>query len=146
MPTAPKLIAAVLFAALAWFVSDLVKPLLPEGTQVGLLSPINALIGVVLGWRLMGNGTGKGMRTALGYGLTTTAMILFWAVLLWSAYLMVIRSTRLRYDGPVEAIQDMFALMVEYVTTMATPDVIGSMVVGSLIFGWLTEMVARRFR
>ena len=144
MPTAPKLIAAILFALLAYFVSDLYKPLLPEGTQVGLLSPVNALIGAFVGWTVMGRRAGDTMRAALGYGLTTMAVIVFWSLLVWSAYIMVRRSTRLYYDGPIHALQDMFSLMVSYAALGATWEVIGSLVVGSLVFGWLTEQVARR--
>lgn len=145
MPTASKLVGAVLFAALAWFISDLAKPLLVEGTRVGLLSPVNAAFGGILGWRLMGRGTGQGMRTALGYGLTTALMTAFWALLFWSAYVMVVRSTRLYYNGPTEAVQDMFALFYDYASTVATGEVIGSLLIGAMIFGWLTEMVSRRF-
>lgn len=144
MPTAPKLIAAALFAALAWFVSDLVKPLLPEGTQVGLLSPVNAAFGAFFGWRIMGRRAGVSMRGSLGLGLTTGVAIVFWSLLFWCAYLMVVRSTRLRYDGPMEALQDMIALMLENGVLIATPAIVGSLVIGGLVFGWLTEQVARR--
>jgi hypothetical protein len=52
---------------------------------------------------------------------------------------------RLRYDGPMEALQDMGAMMIEFARTMATPTVIGSLIVGGLFFGWLTEQVSRRY-
>jgi hypothetical protein len=58
---------------------------------------------------------------------------------------MVEASTRLRYSGPMAALQDMGAMMIEFARTMATSPVLGSLVVGSLFFGWLTEHVARRF-
>jgi hypothetical protein len=58
---------------------------------------------------------------------------------------MVEASTRLRYDGPMEALQDMGAMMVNYARTMATGPVLGSLFVGALFFGWLTEQVARRY-
>ncbi len=145
MPTAPKLIAALLFAALAWFVSDLVKPLLAEGTQMGLLSPINTVIGAFFGWRVMGARAGQSLKASLGYGVTTAGIIVFWCLLVWSAYLMTIQSTRMRYDGPIDALQDMFAMMMSFGQTMFTAEVMGSLVVGALVFGWLTEQVARRY-
>jgi len=145
MPTAPKLMAAILFAALTWFVSDLVKPSLPDGTQMGLLSPINTVIGAFFGWRVMGARAGHSVKASLGYGLTTVAIIVFWCLLVWSAYLMTIQSTRLRYDGPIEALQDMFAMMVQFGQTILTAEIVGSLVVGALVFGWLTEQVARRY-
>jgi hypothetical protein len=145
MPTAPKLIAALLFGALAFFVSDLVKPLLPEGTQFGLFSPVNSAIGALMGWRISGARAGVSMRASLGLGLTTAIITVFWCLFVWSGYLMVEASTRLRYDGPMEALQDMGAMMVNYARTMATGPVLGSLFVGSLFFGWLTEQVARRY-
>ena len=145
MPTASKLIAAFLFGALAYFVSDLVKPLLPEATPAGLLSPVNALVGIVMGWRIIGRQAGYSLRTSLGYGLTTTAITVFWCLFIWSGYLMVTASTRLRYGGPGEALQDMGNMMIQFAQMMATGPILGSLLVGGLFFGWLTEQVARRF-
>ena len=145
MPTAPKLIAAVLFAALAWFVSDLFKPELPEGSRLGLLSPVNAIIGFLMGWRISGARAGTSMKAALGYGITTAVAIVFWCLFIWSAYLMVVQSTRMRYDGPVAALQDMALKMVEYGEMLLRGDIIGSLLVGALVFGWITEQVARRY-
>ncbi|NNE81559.1 MAG: TrgA family protein, partial [Silicimonas sp.] len=56
MPTGGKLIAAIVFAALAYFISDLVKPLLEDtqGSRVGSLSFVNAFIGLLMGWTIMG--------------------------------------------------------------------------------------------
>jgi hypothetical protein len=145
MPTAPKLIAALLFGALAFFVSDLIKPLLPEGTQFGLFSLVNPLVGALMGWRISGARAGYSMQASLGYGLTTVAATVFWCLFIWAGYLMVVASTRLRYDGPMEALQDMGSMMIEFAQTMATGPVLGSLVVGALFFGWLTEQVARRY-
>jgi hypothetical protein len=145
MPTAPKLIAAILFAALTWFVTDLVKPLLPVGTQMGLLSPINAVIGAFFGWRVIGARAGHSLKASLGYGITTAAIIVFWCLLFWSAYRMTIQSTRMRYDGPIDALQDMFFMMFDYARLMFTGEIMGSLAIGALVFGWLTEQVARRY-
>ena len=145
MPTAPKLIAALLFGALAYFVSDLVKPLLPAGTQFGVFGPLNAAVGALMGWRISGARAGFSMRASLGYGLTTAAITVFWCLFIWAGYLMVEASMRLRYDGPLEALQDMAAMMIDFARTMATGPVLGSLFVGALFFGWLTEQVARRY-
>jgi hypothetical protein len=85
------------------------------------------------------------MQASLGYGITTVAATVFWCLFIWAGYLMVESSMRLRYDGPMEALQDMGAMMIEFAQTMATPTVIGSLVVGGLFFGWLTEQVSRRY-
>ena len=145
MPTASKLVAALLFAALAWFASDLVRSLLPEGTQDGLFAPLNAAVGFVMGWTIMGARAGQSMRMSLGYGLTTAAMTVFWCLLIWSGYIMVEASMNLRYNGPMHALQSMGLMMVDYARLMATPAIVGSLVIGALFFGWLTEQVARRY-
>ncbi len=145
MPTGGKLIAALTFAALAYFVSDLIKPLLPEGTNVSRLSEINALVGLAMGWTVMGNGAGKTYRQSLGYGFTTLAATVFWSLLIWSGYEMLQRSVKLYYDGPVEALQEMAALYVEYARTAAVQEVMIPALIGALFVSWLTEYFARRW-
>jgi hypothetical protein len=145
MPTGGKLIAALTFAALAYFISDLVKPLLPEGTNTSRLSEINALVGLVMGWKVMGKGAGRTYRQSFGYGLTTLAVTAFWSLLIWSGYEMLQRSIKLYYDGPIEALQEMAALYVEYARTAASTEVLISAVVGAIFVSWLTEFFARRW-
>ncbi|MEL7343772.1 MAG: TrgA family protein [Pseudomonadota bacterium] len=145
MPTAGKLIGAVLFAALAWYVSDLVKPLLPDGTPTGMLSPVNAFFGVIMGWRLMGRRAGEGFVSATGLGITTGIAIVFWALLFWGGYEMIQRAMRLLYDGPFEALQNMAILMLEYGQLAGTPMVVGTMFFGSLVAAWVTDFFAQRW-
>lgn len=147
MPTGAKLIGAIAFAALAYFVSDLIKPILAdtEGSRVGWFSEVNGLIGLVIGWRLMGRGAGETYRKAFGFGLTTLFAIVFWCLLIWSGYKMVQRSMDLRYDGAIEALQSMAQMMVEYAQLVAVPEVIWPAIVGALFMAWLTEYFARRW-
>ena len=145
MPTAAKLIGAIGFAALAYFITDLIKPLLTEGMRVTWFSPINGLIGLAMGWTIMGRGAGHTYRQAFGYGLTTMAATVFWSLVVWAGYEMLIRSTRLRYDGAVEALQDMALLALEYAQLAGVREVIIPAIVGSLFMAWLTEFFARRW-
>ena len=145
MPTGGKLMGAIVFAFLAYFITDLVKPLLPEGTGVGLFSPVNAVIGMVMGWNIMGRGAGETYRQAFGYGFTTLFATTFWSIFTWAGYEMIRRSTRLYYDGPVEALQDMAAVALEYGQLAAVQGVIVPAVVGTLFCAWLTEFFARRW-
>lgn len=147
MPTAGKLIGAIVFAALAYFISDLVKPLLidSEGSRVGWLSPVNALVGLVMGWRIMGRGAGKTYRQAFGYGLTTLAATAFWCLIVWSGYKMIQRSMAMRYDGAMHALKGMAELFLEYARLAAVQEVIIPAIVGALFVSWLTEFFARRW-
>ncbi|MEO0943653.1 MAG: TrgA family protein [Pseudomonadota bacterium] len=147
MPTGGKIIAALTFAALAYFISDLIKPLLvdTEGTRVGLLSPINALVGFVMGWKVMGKGAGHTYRQAFGYGLTTLAATAFWCLMVWAGYKMLIASMALRYDGPIHALQGMADTFLEFGRLVAVNEVMIPAVVGALFMAWVTEYFARRW-
>ena len=147
MPTGGKLIAAICFAALAYFISDLTKPLLEptEGTLVGMLSPVNAFIGWLMGWTIMGKGAGNTYRQSLGYAFTTLAATFFWCLLFWSGHKMLGNSVNLRYDGPMEALQQMGALFFEYLALVWTQSIMIPAAVGTIFVAWLTEFFARRW-
>lgn len=144
MPTTARLVAAILFAAIGWFTADLVKPLLPEGTAVARFSPISAISGFLVGWIF----TGKRilMGGGLGLGLTSSILLLFWVLLIFSGYEMLQISMRSnQFDGPMEALQGMFGIMIKYLWLIAIPKVIGALIVGGLLAGWITEFIAKRW-
>ena len=143
-PTAPKLIAATLYAALAWGVSTLVVPHLPTGTPTWWFAPANAAIGALIGWRLMGRLIGRGYVSALGMGFTTGIVVVFWALLLWSGREMLDRAVNLRYRGPVEALEAMIDLALRYLSFLWTPDVLLAMGVGAAVCGCIVEWASRR--
>lgn len=146
MPTAAKLIAAVLFAALAWIVSENVREVMPgEGRGATLLSPINALLGLAAGWRVLGNRAGDGYVPAVGYGLTTVCVIYFWSLLIWGCYEMIMRSIGGRYSGPFDAIEGLGDLMLDYSAMIVTPTIIGSAVFGSILCALVVEYFAHRW-
>ncbi|NRB00739.1 MAG: TrgA family protein [Rhodobacteraceae bacterium] len=145
MPTAAKIVGAVLFAALAYFVTDLMKPTLPEGTQVGLFSPINAFFGFIMGWRLIGARAGNGLYAAFGSGLTAAAATFFWCLLFWGGHQMLDKSIKLRYSDPTEALTDMASMMMEDAVTVSNLETLGALIVGSFLVAWLTEGASRRW-
>jgi hypothetical protein len=75
MPTAAKLVSAVVFAALAYLVADLYVPGMPGSPAVGYLRPGCGLIGMLCGWMVMGRLVGKGMLAAAGSGFRTSATV-----------------------------------------------------------------------
>ncbi|MDZ4094008.1 MAG: TrgA family protein [Paracoccaceae bacterium] len=145
MPTAAKLFAAVAFAAIGYFAAELFKPSMPETTQFGQFSLICAGIGVLCGWIVMGPLAGKGYSAAAGFGTRTAVTIAFWALLGFSIYEMVLRSTKMRYDGPMEAVAGAIGLMAEYGVLMMTPAVLGVLVLGGMLGGMFAEWAARRW-
>lgn len=145
MPTAAKLVAAALFAALALLAAEIYRPLLPEGTQTGWLHLGSAAIGLICGWRIMGRLVGKGYLTAMNTGIRVSVTVLFWALLAFSIAVMIRRSTKMLYDDAGEAILAVFALMLDYAKLMLDAQFIAAVLLGGLLCGWLTEFVGRRW-
>ncbi len=145
MPTAGRLVAAILLAALGWFTADLVKPYLPEGQPVGLFSPIAAAVGLGVGWLFTGKKLHGGEGSALGIGLSSAVLLAFWVAFIFSGYEMLRRALRKSYDGPTEAASDVFAILVEQGRIAAQVDVVGALVVGGLVVGAITRWVAARY-
>lgn len=145
MPTASKLAAAVLFAALALLGAEIFRPLLPEGTQTGWLLPGSAAIGFICGWRISGRLAGKGYSAAMNTGVRTSVTVLFWATLAFSIYTMIYRSTKMLYDDAGEAVLAVFDLMLGYGKLMVDGQFIAVVLLGGLVCGALTEYVGRRW-
>lgn len=145
MPTAPKLIAAVLFALVAALAAHLFIPALPEGTQTKMFREISGLIGFFCGWFIMGRRVGRGMGEAINRGLVTSVAVLFWCLLLFSIYLMIRKSTRMMYDGPMDAVLGILELMLEYGALLKHPATPVALVAGGVLGGMLTEAAGRRW-
>ena len=145
MPTAPKIVAAVLFAIVAGLAAHLFIPALPEGTQVKLFREISAAVGFFVGWRVMGRLTGKGYVDAAGSGVRTSVTILFWLLLGFSIYTMVKRSTKMLYDDPMEAVTGVFDLMLYFGKFLAEPATPVALLIGGVMGGVVTEWASRRW-
>ena len=145
MPTASKLVAAVVFAIVAAIAAHLFIPALPEGTLVKGFREASAAVGFICGWRVMGTLTGRGYREAAGSGIRTSVTILFWVLLGFSIYEMVQRSTKMLYDGPMEALVGVFDLMLGYGKLLAQPATPVALLVGGIIGGWMAEWAGRRW-
>jgi hypothetical protein len=146
MPTAAKLAAAVAFAFVALLTAQLYIPQLPKGTQLGYFRPITTAIGFAVGWFVMGPLAGRGYRAAAETGIRSSATVVFWALFGFSIYIMVDRSMKMMYDGPMEAVLGVFQLMFEYGKKMLVPEVIASVLIGGLLGGYFTEWAGKRWR
>lgn len=146
MPTAARLIAALCLGVLAWIISDMVKPLLPEGTDFGYFNFINLAIGILTGWIVVGSRAGRGYSAAIGNGLTGVVVLVFWGLFLQSWNEMFRLALRRRYDGPVEALADVFQIGFDWGQTMVTSEIMISLLVGACLTGILSELAARLWR
>lgn len=145
MPTAGKLVAAIMFAGLGALVTHLIVPQFPEGTNFGWFMPGNALIGLLAGWIVAGSRAGRGYYNAFGYGLTAMVSMVAWGLLIYSSIEMVERSIRKMYDGPVDAVVSVFELGVDYLRVIASVELVLFLVIGGLICGVVTDFFAQRF-
>jgi len=146
MPTAARLVAGLLFAALAWITSQLIQPQFPEGFDPGYFAEVNAAIGFLCGWVVAGSRARTTWSGAVSYGLTATVALVFWGLFLHCFWLMIGKSTDRVYDGPLEALIDVFQLMFENAQLMAVQPVLLMLLLGGIAAGIVTEMAGRAWR
>lgn len=146
MPTAGRFASAVVMMFMAIIVSALIIPLLPEGKDVGYFAYINAFIGFCCGWVVTGGRLGRGVSAAMSNGFTGMLAVLFFALTLQALNEMMIRAMDLRYKGLSHAISGFADLVGEFALLLATPDILGTLLFGSMLAGFAGEMAARRWR
>lgn len=145
MPTASKLVAAIMFALLGFVAAQTFVKYLPEGTPLGSFREITAAIGFIVGWLYMGKLTRRGYREAINSGLVTAILLVFWALLAFSLYFMLKKSMRMMYDNPMEAVLGVFQLMLDYGKMLLVPDMLGVILLGGVIAGLITEWAGKRW-
>ena len=144
--TAPRLVAALSLAAVGYVASETIKPLLPEGTQFGYFSVVNAVIGLAVGWVVIGARIGRGMAAAISYGLTAAVVLVFWGLFTQAINEMLRLALRRRFSGPSEALKGAVDLGLGYAALIATPAVLGTVVLGGIVAAVLAEFSARYWR
>jgi hypothetical protein len=137
--------AAISLAVLAFVLSGMVVPLMPESTDFGYFLPLNVLLGLVVGWRVMGKRAGRGVVAAVNNGLAGVFVLMLWAIFLQAANEMVRLALRNRYDDPFEAIVAVFQIGAEFGVTISTLPIGVALVVGAVITGLLTEFAYNRW-
>lgn len=146
MPTAARLVAGVLLAIFAWILSDLIRPLMPEGTDFGWFNYVNALLGLFVGWFVMGSRAGRGIVPGINNGVTGVAVLFIYALGVHSCYEMFRLALRNRYDSPMEAITAIFLIASEFGLMIATAPVIITAAIGAVVVGLATDSAAKRWR
>lgn len=145
MPTAAKLVAAFIFAATGYLVADLIRPTMPEGQPLKWLVPISVLIPMLVGWRVMGKLVGANYGVSMNSGLYVSVLSTVSVTFIFAISLMIKKSRRLQYDGPMEALVDVFALMLDYGLLLLNPYVLAVLIGGGFIGGLASEWAHRKF-
>ncbi|ABG31878.1 tellurium resistance protein [Roseobacter denitrificans] len=146
MPDAARLIAALCIGALAYVVSLQIKPLMPESTAFGSFAYINAILGIVCGWTVMGKRAGRGVAAAINNGLSGALVLVIWGLLLHASYQMFDRAMDNWYNGFFAAMAAIFQFMAEYALVMVNPLVMFSLMAGGVLAGLATEYAWRMWR
>jgi hypothetical protein len=146
MPTAAKLFAGFSFMLVAFFAAQFMRPAFPEGYNLTYFSIICAVIGLLVGWIVMGSLAGRGALKAMMSGLRTSITILFWCLVVFSIWEMILRSVARRYDGVFEAIEATFEIAYEYLQYLQdAPNTIGMLVLGGIMGGLFANWAAVRW-
>jgi hypothetical protein len=146
MPTGAKAMAAVGFALVGFITAHTYVQNMEIPTEVGLLREVTAALGAIIGWRVMGNSVGKGYLRSVGAGWKTMLVLIFFALLSFGLYEMLQLSVKMRYDGPIEAILDVFQRMLDRSFPLLSLPVLSVMVIGGGLAGLLAENANRRWR
>lgn len=147
MPTAAKLVGGVFYAVLGYMLAETFKPLMPADASFGYFSYISAAVGLICGWRIVGRHAGNGYRAALGTGLGTAIMTVFWVTLGVSIYEMIRKAVGKFYSGDtMEAVQDAVIIVTGYARLMLDQQFLTILIFGGFIGGIITEFVGRRWK
>ncbi len=145
MPTAAKLVAAIILAITGFLASQAVQPFLEEGTQIKWLVPISVIVPIFCAWRTTGRLVGKGYGGAVNAGFYGLAVSIFYVLLTFAAADMIKRSMRKQYDGPMEAVVSMFGIWVEMGAFLLNLPVLITLVAGGILAGLAAEWAGRKW-
>ncbi|MEL6587696.1 MAG: TrgA family protein [Pseudomonadota bacterium] len=153
MPTPAKLVAAILFAAVAWWVGEtIVRYGLPEGVRVGWFREILAAGGLVIGWKTIGKACtgpmnrGTSISIALTSGLGAALILLLLGLILHSFYDMITESLGSKYTEVGAAASAWMEFMWRDTILVADPIILGTLFGGGAVVGLFAGAVGRLTR
>ena len=149
MPTAARVVAAIMIALIAWVVSGMAKAVMPSYMTTGYLMPISVIVGALCGWKILGvrSDYGRlGYPNAIGVGLSAMVATVIWVVLICAALRALRHALDGRYDGPMSALYDVFPIAAEFATYLATVPTILTLVIGGMVAGAVTHWASLKWR
>ncbi|OYU19731.1 MAG: hypothetical protein CFE34_03695 [Rhodobacteraceae bacterium PARR1] len=146
MPTAAKLMGALLFALIGAAVALRLPAYLPEGMKIGLLLPITLSVSGLLGWRLAGPRSGQqSYSEAAATGLMTVTVTVVTLLLIFGLLEMLRLTQRMIYKGPMEAVIGIFEQAMKFAPHLWHSDLLLVMGIGGLLAGLACEVAGRRW-
>lgn len=145
MPTAGRLAGAVIFSLFGWYLAGISIRFFPEANAPTYWIPAAAIISLFVGWKICGSRAGRGYTAAIGVGLTSAFVIGFCLLFVVSFNKMISNAMRLRYDGPMEAVVDVFSQMLLFSLYFYDVQLLVTLFVGGVICAWVTEFFGKRY-
>lgn len=146
MPTGAKLMAAVCYAVVGFVMANYYAMNMPDATSAGPIREGAAVVGAFVGWWVMGPTAGKGYVEAAGAGVKTAVILAVVALFLLALREMLSNSVKMRYDSALDAILDVFQTMAMRSHVVLSLGVFGTILLGGIVSGLLTENAARRWK
>ena len=116
-----------------------------EDPPVRRFSEINALLGALCGWYVLGSRSPDRYASAIAHGLTGVVATVFWVMFVHAGYKMIEFSLRKRYDDPIEAVTAVFEIAAKDAQVVGTFEVLATLIVGGLLSGYVATWVGRRY-
>lgn len=146
MPTAAKLVAAVIFAITGYLTGEAVRDYLPDSVVARQLTLWSIVIPMVCGWRVVGKYIPRGgLTAAINTGVYAMCVAIFFTLTAFAFAEMIGRSMNQRYSGPVDAVVNMFGVALEFGAYLLHPGPIALMVGGAVISGVLGLWAHRKW-
>lgn len=146
MPDRAKVMGALCLCAMAYILSELVKPAFLEDYNFGYFTYVNMLIGVIIGWTFMGKRAGYGVVPAFNSGVTAIISLMFVAIAVQSVNEMLRLAMRNRYDGPFDAVLSIIPIGLDYLVLVSNVPFWGTALIGGALSGLIVEAVWLRWR
>lgn len=145
MPTAARLAAAIAFAALGAYIAYVTAPMFEDGSMPSFWWPLCIGAGVWAGWFMVGKWAGRGTSAAIGNGLTGVMAQVFWIMFIYCFMIMIQKSLRRSYDGPVEAVVNVFEIIIEEAQFFYSLEFVGTLLAMGIAGGLFTEYFGKRY-
>lgn len=144
MPTAAKMLAMILNAALVWWVSSrIIVPLFDPDFAEGSFVVVNTALAALFGWTIVGANAGRGWADGVTFGVTGMVVVILVAILVYAGNEMLDQALNRRFAGPVAAFEGMTGNALENGRFILRADVLIPLLGGGALIGLLAEAVSR---
>ena len=144
MPTAARLSAAITFAIVGYFIYRAMLPSYGDDRITSYIMLLCILTGVWAGCVLCGKHA-HGLISGLGTGYAAVVAQAFWIFFILAFLDMLGQALKRRYDGPMEAVVDMFTLSLELLAQLGTPSLATTLFVGAAAGGIFAGIMGKKF-